>query len=82
MCSKSMYIILCFTWPNVSDPLPHYSSAHYHLGSGLAIAWAVYSPTYAATSSYIRGTIRDDPKFLWIGAAVWLVRPSISFPHR
>ncbi|KIM84893.1 hypothetical protein PILCRDRAFT_817709 [Piloderma croceum F 1598] len=48
------------------------NSAHYHLLSGVALAYAVYSPTYSATSSYIRGTIRDDPRFLWAGAAIWL----------
>ncbi|KAF7977044.1 hypothetical protein HWV62_4812 [Athelia sp. TMB] len=48
------------------------NSAHYHLGSGLAIAAAVYSPTYAATSPYIAGTIRDNSTFLWAGAAIWL----------
>lgn len=41
--------------------------------TGVSLAYAIYSPTYSATSSYIRRTIRDDPNFLWAGAAVWLV---------
>jgi len=49
------------------------NSAHYHLLSGVALAYAIYSPTYSATSSYIRSTIRADPRFLWTGAAIWLV---------
>ncbi|KZP09024.1 hypothetical protein FIBSPDRAFT_931053 [Athelia psychrophila] len=48
------------------------NSAHYHLGSGLAIAAAVYSPTYAAGSSYLAGTIRENPNFLWACAYVWI----------
>ena len=49
------------------------SSAHYHLLGGLGLAYPVYSPTYSVASPYIRGTIRDDPKFLWSCTAVWLV---------
>ncbi|KAF7796032.1 hypothetical protein EIP86_007202 [Pleurotus ostreatoroseus] len=49
-----------------------FSSAHYHLLGGLGLAYPVYSPTYSAASPYIRGTIRDDPKFLWACIAVWL----------
>ncbi|KIJ62849.1 hypothetical protein HYDPIDRAFT_176284 [Hydnomerulius pinastri MD-312] len=47
------------------------NSAHYHLGSGLALALSVYSPTYSAMSPYIRGTIRNDPTFIWACTAVW-----------
>ncbi|KAH7928117.1 hypothetical protein BV22DRAFT_1059711 [Leucogyrophana mollusca] len=48
------------------------NSAHYHLLSGFALAFAIYSPTYGATSPYIRGTVRNDPLFIWAGAAVFL----------
>ncbi|KAH7911367.1 3-oxo-5-alpha-steroid 4-dehydrogenase-domain-containing protein [Hygrophoropsis aurantiaca] len=48
------------------------NSAHYHLLSGVALAFAIYSPTYAATSPYIRGTVRNDPLFIWAGAALFL----------
>ncbi|THG95722.1 hypothetical protein EW026_g5975 [Hermanssonia centrifuga] len=48
------------------------NSAHYHLLGGLGLAYAVYSPTYSSSSPYIRGTIRDDPKFLWACTAIWL----------
>lgn len=34
----------------------------------------MYSPSFAATSPYIRGTIRENPTFLWASLAVWLVR--------
>ncbi|EPQ54162.1 hypothetical protein GLOTRDRAFT_78098 [Gloeophyllum trabeum ATCC 11539] len=48
------------------------NSAHYHLLSGLALAYAIYSPTYSAASPYIRGTIRDDLRFIWGCTALWL----------
>jgi hypothetical protein len=38
------------------------------------MAFSIYSPTYAADSPYIRGTIRDDPRFLLAGAVIWAVR--------
>ncbi|KAI1797184.1 3-oxo-5-alpha-steroid 4-dehydrogenase-domain-containing protein [Ganoderma leucocontextum] len=41
------------------------NSAHYHLLSGVLLAWSIYSPTFAANSPWIRGTIREDPTFLW-----------------
>ncbi|EIW57495.1 trans-2-enoyl-CoA reductase (NADPH) TSC13 [Trametes versicolor FP-101664 SS1] len=48
------------------------NSAHYHLLSGALLAYSVYSPSFAATSPYIRGTIRENPTFLWASLAVWL----------
>ncbi|KAF8526283.1 3-oxo-5-alpha-steroid 4-dehydrogenase-domain-containing protein [Hysterangium stoloniferum] len=45
------------------------NSAHYHLGSGFAIAWGVYQPAYGARK--LVGSIRDDPNFLWGCVAVW-----------
>ncbi|RDB17573.1 hypothetical protein Hypma_001143 [Hypsizygus marmoreus] len=47
------------------------NSAHYHLLSGLALAYDVYRPKFASTSSYITGTIRDDKTFLWVCAGLW-----------
>ncbi|KAF9223328.1 hypothetical protein BS17DRAFT_734053 [Gyrodon lividus] len=47
------------------------NSAHYHLGSGLFLALAVYSPQYSAMSPYIRGTSRNDPLFIWVCTTVW-----------
>ncbi|KZP09012.1 hypothetical protein FIBSPDRAFT_938662 [Athelia psychrophila] len=44
------------------------SSAHYHPGFGLAIAGAACSHTSAAGSSYIAGTIRENPNLLWASA--------------
>lgn len=55
------------------------NSAHYHLLSGVALALAIYSPTYAADSPYIRGTIRDDPRFLLACAIVWLFAQLSNF---
>ncbi|KAI0368621.1 hypothetical protein BV20DRAFT_968982 [Pilatotrama ljubarskyi] len=48
------------------------NSAHYHILSGVLLAYSVYSPTFAANSPYIRGTIRENPAFLWSCLAVWL----------
>jgi very-long-chain enoyl-CoA reductase len=47
------------------------NSAHYHLGSGLFLALAVYGPQYSAMSPYIRGTSRNDPVFIWSCTAIW-----------
>ncbi|KAI9566845.1 3-oxo-5-alpha-steroid 4-dehydrogenase-domain-containing protein [Boletus coccyginus] len=47
------------------------NSAHYHLGSGLFLALAVYGPQYSAMSPYIRGTSRNDPVFIWACTAIW-----------
>ncbi|EIN03942.1 hypothetical protein PUNSTDRAFT_116689 [Punctularia strigosozonata HHB-11173 SS5] len=48
------------------------NSAHYHLLSGLLLAYSVYSPPFSAPSPYIRGTVRDDPTWLNAYAAAWL----------
>ncbi|EMD31292.1 hypothetical protein CERSUDRAFT_119845 [Gelatoporia subvermispora B] len=48
------------------------NSAHYHLFSGLFLAYAVYSPTYSARSLYLLGSPRSDPKFLLACSALWL----------
>ncbi|KAI0775265.1 3-oxo-5-alpha-steroid 4-dehydrogenase-domain-containing protein [Trametes elegans] len=48
------------------------NSAYYHILSGVVLAYSVYSPTFAANSPYIRGTIRENPNFLWSCLAVWL----------
>ncbi|KAF9483212.1 hypothetical protein BDN70DRAFT_874089 [Pholiota conissans] len=47
------------------------NSTHYHLLSGALLAADVYRPKFSATSPYIVGTIRNNEKFLWIGAGVW-----------
>ncbi|KAI0714285.1 3-oxo-5-alpha-steroid 4-dehydrogenase-domain-containing protein [Cerioporus squamosus] len=48
------------------------NSAHYHFLSGVLLSWSVYSPTFAANSPWIRGTIRENPTFLWSCLAVFL----------
>lgn len=50
------------------------SSAHYHILSGLFLAYDVYRPAFSSTSPYIRGTFRDDEKYLWIFAGLLAVR--------
>jgi len=49
------------------------NSFHYHILSGLFLAYPIYGPTYAATSPHIRGTVRSNPQFLWMCAGVWLL---------
>ncbi|KAF8576104.1 hypothetical protein K439DRAFT_690815 [Ramaria rubella] len=46
------------------------NSAHYHLGSGLALAWATYRPIYGALN--IKGSVRDDPSFVWAAVGIWV----------
>ncbi|KAI0246970.1 3-oxo-5-alpha-steroid 4-dehydrogenase-domain-containing protein [Lactifluus subvellereus] len=48
------------------------NSIHYHILSGLFLAYPIYGPTYSANSPYIRGTLRSNLKFLWACAGVWL----------
>ncbi|KAF8492874.1 3-oxo-5-alpha-steroid 4-dehydrogenase-domain-containing protein [Gautieria morchelliformis] len=45
------------------------NSAHYHLGSGLALAWAIYTPAYS--SRKLAGTIRDNTNFIWAMTGFW-----------
>ncbi|TDL25624.1 hypothetical protein BD410DRAFT_765221 [Rickenella mellea] len=47
------------------------NSAHYHLLSGIALAWAVYGPKYAATSPLVIRSYRSDPNTLNVIAALW-----------
>ncbi|OCH94816.1 hypothetical protein OBBRIDRAFT_746685 [Obba rivulosa] len=48
------------------------NSAHYHLFSGLFLAYALYSPTYSAKSLYLLGSARSNPSFLLACSALWL----------
>ncbi|KAI0052185.1 hypothetical protein FA95DRAFT_1553882 [Auriscalpium vulgare] len=48
------------------------NSAHYHILGGLFLAYPIYSSTYSATSPYVKGTIRENPQFLWACSAFWL----------
>jgi hypothetical protein len=43
--------------------------------AGVLLAYSFYSPTYAATSTYISGTFRANPTALGAGMLAWLVRP-------
>jgi len=48
------------------------NSLHYHVLSGLFLAYPIYGPTYAANSAYITGTLRSNQLFLWTCAGIWL----------
>ncbi|KAI0787743.1 3-oxo-5-alpha-steroid 4-dehydrogenase-domain-containing protein [Fomes fomentarius] len=48
------------------------NSAHYHFLSGVLLSWSIYSPRFAANSPWIRGTIRENPTFLWSCLALFL----------
>ncbi|KAF4596755.1 3-oxo-5a-steroid 4- dehydrogenase [Pleurotus pulmonarius] len=48
------------------------NSAHYHIFSGLLLAYDIYRPKYASASNFIVNTRRDNPQFLNACAAVWL----------
>jgi len=48
------------------------NSFHYHILSGLFLAYPIYSPTYAANSPYVINTLRSNSQFLWICAGIWL----------
>ncbi|KAF5327471.1 hypothetical protein D9619_004640 [Psilocybe cf. subviscida] len=58
-----------------NDTMPWFNifknSFHYHILSGLLLAGDIYRPKFSATSPYIVGTIRNDERFLWIGAGIW-----------
>ncbi|KIK63172.1 hypothetical protein GYMLUDRAFT_41495 [Collybiopsis luxurians FD-317 M1] len=47
------------------------NSTHYHILSGLFLAYDLYRPAFAASSRYVKGTIRNDPQFLLICAGLW-----------
>ncbi|KAG6888809.1 hypothetical protein C0995_005829 [Termitomyces sp. Mi166 len=47
------------------------NSAHYHILSGLFLAYDIYRPVFSATSSYVAGGIRSDKNFLWIMGGLW-----------
>ncbi|KAF9042693.1 3-oxo-5-alpha-steroid 4-dehydrogenase-domain-containing protein [Rhodocollybia butyracea] len=46
-------------------------SAHYHILSGVFLAFDLYRPVFSASSMHIKGTIRNDQQFLWICAGLW-----------
>jgi len=48
------------------------NSLHYHILSGLFLAYPIYSPTYAANSPYIRSTFQSNPQYLWMCVGIWL----------
>jgi len=45
------------------------NSAHYHILSGLFLAYGLYGPGLSAAA--VRGTYKDDPRLLLIGTIVW-----------
>ncbi|KAI0059252.1 hypothetical protein BV25DRAFT_1860876 [Artomyces pyxidatus] len=55
------------------------NSFHYHILSGLMLAYPIYSPTYSANSPYIKGTVRENPQFLLACTAVFLFAEYSNF---
>ncbi|PFH45956.1 hypothetical protein AMATHDRAFT_184056 [Amanita thiersii Skay4041] len=47
------------------------NSAHYHVFSGLFLAYDIYRPIFSATSPYIKGSFRENETFLNVCAAIW-----------
>ncbi|GJJ08708.1 hypothetical protein Clacol_002927 [Clathrus columnatus] len=66
---KLIYLMIILHF--VKRELETLFSAHYHIGSGLAIAWGVYGPSYSAPS--LKNTWQDDPKILQLAFGVWAV---------
>ncbi|KAF8896679.1 3-oxo-5-alpha-steroid 4-dehydrogenase-domain-containing protein [Infundibulicybe gibba] len=48
------------------------NSAHYHILSGLFLAFDVYRPSFSTTSGRIVGTFRNEDWFLWSCTALWV----------
>jgi len=49
------------------------NSAHYHILSGVLLAYSIYSPTYSESSSFIKGTQRDNPTWIVFGVSIWVL---------
>ncbi|KAF9443432.1 hypothetical protein P691DRAFT_808966 [Macrolepiota fuliginosa MF-IS2] len=47
------------------------NSAHYHILSGLFLAYDIYRPKYSAASPFIVGTYRNNKDFLYVAAGLW-----------
>ncbi|KAH8118143.1 3-oxo-5-alpha-steroid 4-dehydrogenase-domain-containing protein [Phellopilus nigrolimitatus] len=48
------------------------NSGHYHILSGILLAFALYRPKYAALSPVIRDSKRDSLSFLWFWTAIFV----------
>lgn len=71
---RELETIFVHRFSNASMPFMNMfrNSIHYHLFSGLLLAYDVYRPAFSATSHRIVGTIRDSEQFLWICTGVWV----------
>jgi len=47
------------------------NSAHYHILSGVFLAYDVYRPKYSAVSPYITDSYRNSRDFLYVAAGLW-----------
>ncbi|KAJ3559337.1 hypothetical protein NP233_g11286 [Leucocoprinus birnbaumii] len=47
------------------------NSGHYHIISGVLLAFDIYRPKYAATSPFIVDTYRNNQDFLYVAAGIW-----------
>lgn len=57
-----------------------FSSGHYHILSGLFLAYDIYRPKYSATSPFIIGTYRNNKDFLYVAAGLWAVSVFLLVP--
>ena len=76
--SRSLYLIIEHLRIFHVFPL---SSLHYHILSGVFLAFDMYRYKYSAPSPYIVNTIRDNEHFLWIGAGIWAVSFFFEIHH-
>ncbi|KAF5359573.1 hypothetical protein D9756_002998 [Leucocoprinus leucothites] len=47
------------------------NSGHYHVFSGLLLAFDIYRPKYSATSPFVVDTYRNNKDFLYVAAGLW-----------
>ncbi|KAJ3900842.1 3-oxo-5-alpha-steroid 4-dehydrogenase-domain-containing protein [Lentinula edodes] len=47
------------------------NSGHYHILSGLFLAYDLYRPGFSVSSPYIKNTWRNDPQVLWVCVGLW-----------
>ncbi|KAJ3562851.1 hypothetical protein NP233_g9323 [Leucocoprinus birnbaumii] len=47
------------------------NSGHYHIISGVLLAFDIYRPKYSATSPFIVDTYRNNQDFLYVAAGIW-----------
>jgi len=61
-----------------SNLVIYFSSAHYHVLSGLFLAFDIYRPKFSVDSPYIIDTYRNHKDFLYVAAGLWAVCRSVQ----